>query len=566
MAVSSNRLVFLREYNKLGEFFELEVLAAKSYGDSSPPPPTQKSLGIRRLFLFLPALLASFDGLEFFPSDADELEIPLMPASIILIEPSESCREILAERLRMQGYNVTVAPSPAEGARLALLAPPAAVVADLWMPSISGVQLCRLLRSEPATQNVPIVLRGPDGQRNRFWAEHAGAVAYVVKGHMGDLVRALSRSIVAAPQDDGFFTDLGREVDIRDRIAAYLDLALFESVIASEVRNLSLCGGFERLFDLFSQFVCQVTTYRWLAVTTEMPRRLGLHAHPQLIEQAKDEARLALGYGNDVSMVVVEDEDAFYDPSGPAPIVLPVNFAQDAFGRLAFAGRNQAEGQEHQIMSIIARELGGPLRMATLVEEAQRLATVDSLTGLMNRRAFLHALEIEIERAIRLDTTMAVVLLDVDHFKAINDSRGHASGDTVLSAIGHLIGREARKLDLAARWGGEEFVLVLVGADHETSLVAAERYRASVERMVVSDSNGKPIPVTASFGIAVLEPNELPDSVIDRADRAMYAAKTAGRNCIRLSTPMNEQPSQVLATSTDDPANEPVASHLPVCA
>jgi len=483
------------------------------------------------------------------------------PAPIILIEPSESGREILAERLRMQGYNVTVAPSPAEGARLALLAPPAAVVADLWMPSISGVQLCRLLRSEPATENVPIVLRGPDGQRNRFWAERAGAVAYVVKGRMGDLVRALSRAIVEGPAEDGFFTDLGHgdNVDIRDRIAAYLDTALFESVIASEVRNLSLCGAFDRLFDLFSQFVCQVTTYRWLAVSTDMPRRLGLHAHPTRLEQSEREARRALGLGPDVAVVLVEDEDAFEDASGPDPLVMPVSFAQTNLGRLAFAARDQAEGQELQIMSIISRELGGPLRMATLVEEAQRLATIDPLTDLMNRRAFLRALDVEIERATRLDTPLAIMLLDVDHFKAINDNRGHASGDSVLSALGRLIGREARKVDLVARWGGEEFVVALVGADGETAQIAAERFRAAVERMEVADATGQQIPVTASLGVAILDSNEHSDSIIDRADRAMYAAKTAGRNCVRLSPSLRQRTDRVLAPSVE-PAMQSAAS------
>src|SRR3954463_14344141 len=153
------------------------------------------------------------------------------PKSVIVIEPAEVNRERLAERLRMQGFQVITAPGPPEGAHLALSSPPTAVVADLWMPGISGVQLCRLLRAEPATENVPVVLRGPDGQRNRFWAERAGAAAYVVKGHMGDLVRTLSRAIAAAPGGDSFFTDLGQaDIDIRDRIASYLDNALFESV------------------------------------------------------------------------------------------------------------------------------------------------------------------------------------------------------------------------------------------------------------------------------------------------------------------------------------------------
>jgi len=199
------------------------------------------------------------------------------------------------------------------------------------------------------------------------------------------------------------------------------------------------------------------------------------------------------------------------------------------------------------------------LRMATLVEEAQRLATIDPLTDLMNRRAFLRALEVEIERATRLDTPLAIMLLDVDHFKAINDNRGHASGDSVLSALGRLIGREARKVDLVARWGGEEFVVALVGADGETAQIAAERFRAAVERMEVADATGQQIPVTASFGVAILDSNEHSDSIIDRADRAMYAAKTAGRNCVRLSPSLRQRTDRVLAPSVE-PAMQSAAS------
>ena len=483
---------------------------------------------------------------------------------IILIEPSEDGRERLAERLRMQGYSVTVASGPAEGAHLALSAPPAAVIADLWMPSISGVQLCRLLRSEAATENVPIVLRGPDGQRNRFWAERAGAAAYVVKGHMGDLVRALSRAVAVAPDHDGFFTELGQgNLDIRDRIASYLDKALFESVIAAEVRNLSLCGAFDRLFDLFSQFLSQVTSYRWLAVTTDKPRRLALHTHPALAPQAEAEARQVLGVQDDVAVILVEDEDSYDDPIGPAPLILPVTFAQQNLGRLAFAGRQQSDDQDSAINEIIARELGGPLRMASLVEEAQHLAAVDPLTGLMNRRALMRALDIEIERARRLKTSLAIILFDIDQFKSINDHRGHASGDAVLAAIGRLIAKEARKVDLAARWGGEEFVLALVGTQGEAALTTAERFRTAIQQMVACDGNGHPIPVTASFGVADVQPGDSPEGVIDRADRSMYAAKTAGRNCVKPEPSTPSATMSVPNVSTDNTMSGPNGSTAP---
>ena len=455
-------------------------------------------------------------------------------ASVILIEPAEASRDRLAERLRMQGYQVTAAVGPAEGAHVALSNPPAAVVANLWMPGISGVQLCRLLRAEPATATVPVILRGPQDQRNRFWAERAGAAAYVAEGRMGDLVRALSRAIAEAPAGDDFFTQLHENTDIRDRIASYLDNALFESVIASEVRSLSLCGAFDRLFDLLTQLACQVTSYRWLALSTPHNVRWGLHAHPNQRERAEAEARHALGV-TDAAVIPVEDSDAYDEGDGPAPLVLPVSFASNPIGRLAFARRHEADAQDEEVVRIIARELGGPIRMATLVEEAQRLATIDALTGLMNRRAFLSSLEIEMERSQRLHYPLSLILLDVDHFKAINDSRGHASGDGVLSALGRMLTKEARKSDLLARWGGEEFIIVLSGADEERGKIAAERYRRAIEKVEILDSRGERIPITASMGLARLEPGEGADSFVDRADRAMYAAKTAGRNQVAVA-------------------------------
>src|ERR1700712_3488785 len=124
---------------------------------------------------------------------------------VILIDANDATRDVLAARLRAQGYDVEPVPDGATGADLALSAPPAAVISDLWLPSISGVQICRLLRSEPATADVPVILRGErDDPKSRFWAERAGAVAYVHKGRMGDLVRALAKATAAARTDDGF--------------------------------------------------------------------------------------------------------------------------------------------------------------------------------------------------------------------------------------------------------------------------------------------------------------------------------------------------------------------------
>lgn len=457
--------------------------------------------------------------------------------SVILIDPDDQTRDVLIERLRMQGYKATGFRGPIEGATSALSSPPSAVIADLWMKSISGVQLTRLLRSEPATERVPVILRGPDTPRNRFWSERAGAFAYVVKGRMGELVRAIARAISDKPtEDDGFFTQLqDPESAIRDRIAAYLDAALFESVIASEVRALSTCGAFDRLFDLLTQFVSQVMGYRWLALQVKRPAHLGLHAHPSVKVACEAEARQALAIKEATTTLSIEDEDAIPGPATAQALVRTVTFGDEAIAKLALSPKGGADSQDVRVLDILARELGGPLRMAMLVEEAQHAATTDPLTGLMNRRAFLAALDVEQSRSERQGYPMSLLLLDLDHFKTINDTCGHAVGDQVLAAVGSLLVREARKTDYVGRWGGEEFVVLLSGSDEEGARIGAERIRAAIEAMQVCTETGHPVPVRASIGVSLLEVNDTPEVLMARADRAMYQAKSSGRNRISVA-------------------------------
>lgn len=457
---------------------------------------------------------------------------------VLLIDPSDAGRAVLAERLRFQGFVVSECKDGAEGAIQALEEAPDAVVADLTMPSISGVQLCRLLRSEPGTSNVPVVLRGSEGRRNHFWSEQAGAFAYVVKGRMGELVRALRRAMEQKAHeepDDFFIVGLTRTLDVRERIATHLDAALFDSVIAAEVRRLGTSESFERLVDLLSQFVSQVTSYRWMALWRLEPMRLGIHNNPANREQALIEAGLAFGRTPDVPVVAVEDDDAVADPAGPPAIVEAIYFGDRLIGSFALSPRAPVHQNDPVLVKTISRELGGALRMATLVEESRWMATTDALTGLSNRRAFIDWASREVARSTRYSDHLCVLLLDVDHFKQVNDRYGHAAGDAVLAAVSRLMASIVRSCDVVARWGGEEFVVALPSTSLEGAVLVADRIRAALERHPITDPNRQIVTVTASFGVAELEPGETVDQMVDRADRAMYAAKSAGRNRV-LST------------------------------
>jgi two-component system cell cycle response regulator len=451
----------------------------------------------------------------------------------ILVDPEDDSREVLAERLRAQGFVVDTAKDGATGAELALSAPPSALIADLWMPGVSGVQLCRLLRAEPATAHVPLILRSEhDDPKSRFWSERAGAVALVSKGRMGELARVLRRVATKPSSQDDFFMELGGgPLHVRDRIAHHLDTALFESVVAAEVRDLASACSFEGLFDLLSQLVSQLMGYHWLAVSMTAPCRMAVHGHPNEIDRAERDARAALEVLTTARASLVQDKDAIvYGVGGESPLIVrDVTFGGSTIARIAVAPTASSDDVEG-LVSLIARELGGAIRLATLVEDSQRLATTDSLTGLMNRRAFVGAMERESDRCERTGAPLSVLLLDVDHFKQVNDRQGHASGDAVLAALGALLPLQSRPYDVTARWGGEEFVVALPHANVADARNAAERIRRAVEGVTIQASNGDSIPITVSIGVAERHPGESLDALVDRADRAMYAAKTSGRN------------------------------------
>jgi diguanylate cyclase (GGDEF)-like protein len=219
-----------------------------------------------------------------------------------------------------------------------------------------------------------------------------------------------------------------------------------------------------------------------------------------------------------------------------------IHFGEHSIGTFALAPRSPEHKNDRSLIATVARELGGALRMATLVEESRWMATTDALTGLLNRRAFLESTGREVARAKRYNDKLSVILLDVDHFKQINDKRGHAAGDMVLTAIGTLLSRALRTCDILARWGGEEFVLVLPSTGLEGAEQTAERVREMLEKASIKDGNGDVIPVTASFGVAGYMPGENLEQVIDRADRAMYRAKSGGRNRVVCDMQVLPQP------------------------
>jgi diguanylate cyclase (GGDEF)-like protein/PAS domain S-box-containing protein len=161
--------------------------------------------------------------------------------------------------------------------------------------------------------------------------------------------------------------------------------------------------------------------------------------------------------------------------------------------------------------------------------ELRHLAITDVLTNAYNRRYFMQRLEEEIERSKRADRKFSLIMLDIDRFKSINDRFGHNVGDLVLKSTVELIKNRIRKIDILARWGGEEFVILLPDTTVKNAVRLAEELRESLSRIDIPYVGH----VTASFGVAGYCPGDTVDTLLQRADNHMYEAKAAGRNCVR---------------------------------
>jgi diguanylate cyclase (GGDEF)-like protein len=169
-------------------------------------------------------------------------------------------------------------------------------------------------------------------------------------------------------------------------------------------------------------------------------------------------------------------------------------------------------------------------RLIGVLSEATRMTHTDPLTQLLNRRGLYERAEDLLALAERKRLPVAVLLMDIDHFKSINDTHGHAVGDSVLSQLaGHLL-KVRRAADLICRWGGEEFVMLMLLEHAEDAMTVAERMRQEAQRTRIQPGD---VPVTLSGGLAILQPGEALDQAIKRADLQLYEAKANGRNHIR---------------------------------
>ena len=350
--------------------------------------------------------------------------------------------------------------------------------------------------------------------------------------HSNALIAALGQvaaRIGSAPDIEGVLQTLGdelRKLDLHCLVGLYIPSDKPELTI----RYTSLPQRVVHLFERVSGF--KMGEFRVSAEKLSYHIDLAKNPRPSILTDSIGAAAEMLGGFPRSEIIRILRSTGMY--KGVPIAHFPLMIERKVQGVLWLWGGSLDE-DDLPPMSIFANQVAIAIENARLFGEVQRLAALDGLTGLNNRRHFSDIAHIEFSRARRYGHPLSAMMLDIDHFKAFNDNFGHAIGDQVLQEVANCCKQSLRQTDILGRYGGEEFVVLLSETDRHVALTVAERLRKKVSQMAILTEKGD-LSVTISIGVA--ENNEYtPDleTLIARADQAMYIAKHKGRNQVAMS-------------------------------
>jgi diguanylate cyclase (GGDEF)-like protein len=391
---------------------------------------------------------------------------------ILVLDDDPNLRKTLADILRIKGYETVVAANGAEAIAAAERETFSLALIDLMLPDMPGLEvMARIKAISPLTE--AIILTGHASMDTAIEATRQGAFSYLLKPYqMDDLLQKIRHG-----------------VERQEAQEEIIRLASFPRLLPSPVIELDPVGEATYLNPVAERLFPELSA-------------MG-QSHPLLQGSGALIAALWLGKKPGESTHETKVGEAIYE--------LHISYVPEV-GLIRI-----------YVLDITQRKRAE--------EEIYLLATTDSLTGIANRRQFSTLLAGEVDRAKRYGTPMSVAMYDFDYFKRVNDTFGHDVGDAVLQAVTSLVKEKIRVNDVVARWGGEEFMVLMPQSDIEAARNASEKLRLAI----AGHHFDKVGTLTASFGVAAFEPQDDLNSLLKRVDDALYRAKAQGRNRVEIS-------------------------------
>ncbi len=473
---------------------------------------------------------------------------PSRGKTVLVVDDSELSRAVIARMLRKRGWAVLSANDGAEGAVVALAELPDVVVTDLEMPVMDGYQLARLLKSDPATAHVSILILTSHGEASsRFWGLETGADAFLLKddleGELAPAVEALAAG--ARPAAHVASHPPKTPLDVLARVSRHLDSRLLEAVLVNRILEHGIeTEALEDAAGAVLDTVAQIVDTWLLGLAVKEPEAFTVYL--RLADETARDSATAMAERLEAELVPDSQarrevavsggaaDGRELDPETLALVDLPLRSARAV---LAIVPKDTGFGESRELLLLerVRQQLSLVLDNARLAQRLRELSMRDDLTRLFNRRTIRQRLHEEVLRSRRYDHPFSVALCDLDHFKKVNDTYGHQAGDRVLITVAEILAHEARTPDVAGRYGGEEFLVLLPETELGDAVSAAHRLRRRIGKSPTRLAGGESLTVTGSLGVAALseidaELDDAPDALLALADQRLYAAKAAGRN------------------------------------
>jgi len=449
-----------------------------------------------------------------------------LTARVLIVDDIPTNVRLLEARLSAEYFEVETASSGAEALAICETADIDIILLDVMMPVMDGFEVCRRLKASQKTQHIPVLMiTALDQPSDRVKGLQVGADDFLTKPVDDVQLMARVKSLVRLKA----LTD-----ELRARAQTGQEIAMEEAMRA--MNSITSDGG------------------RILLIESDPRHAERLHGYLERSHQVDvllnpADAVLAVSNG-DYELALVSMALGDFDPlrvcsqmrtvehSRTLPIILIAEEAdRPRVVRGLDLGVNDFIMRPVERNELLARVRTQVRRQRYAVElrrsvtNTLALAVTDELTGLYNRRYFDRHLALMLDKAREQERDMAVMLIDMDFFKAVNDTHGHDIGDGVLREFAQRLRRNIRGVDLACRFGGEEFVVLMPDTDFRQAQGVAERVRMSVAERPFELGAGLPLPVTVSVGVALNESDaDSPEMILKRADVALYRAKREGRN------------------------------------
>jgi len=463
---------------------------------------------------------------------------------VLIVDDNELNRSMFEELLRANGYETRHATDGLEGLKAVAEWRPAAVLMDLVMPGMGGMDACREIRAmDPEVRPSILVVSTKDDKETIVEALSSGADDYIVKPiNETELLARLRAQL----RISDFYREIAEDnrnlqnlLEITSAVSASLDppevLRIIVSKVA-EVTNAVRCS----IVLIVKEDEGYVLASHEDPAISEL--KLDLEKYPEIKQVIETKTPLALDdiASHPLMSSVKEDVAGLKDMSA---LIIPIVFDDEVLGTIFLRARRKESGfsvKEVDFCRIVANSSFHAIRNARLFEKLtrekehlQEVAVRDHLTSLFNHNTFYTRLDEEFERAVRYDTPLAIIMMDIDDFKQINDTYGHRVGDVVLKEIAAMIRRGVRKTDIVARYGGEEFAVIMPHTLLKGALDEAERIRELVASHVYGGLVNENI--TLSMGVASYPQKGAMNAgdIVTYADDALYKAKHAGKNRVR---------------------------------